>query len=70
MKPSTLEMMEKLAKDFPELWDNAYSFQKLSDYTLLIHTVAYTDEGYIRPCTIRWSMFDENNSYLTRVDGD
>lgn len=68
MIPSTLEMMEKLASDFPELWENAYQFQKLSDHTLLIHTGVRTPEGYLQPAVIRWSMFDYDSSYLTRVD--
>lgn len=67
MIPSTLEMMEKLASDFPELWENAYKFQKLNDHTLLIHTGYPTPEGHLQPTVIRWSMFDYGSSYLTFI---
>lgn len=67
--PTTLEMMEKLASDFPELWENAYSFQKISDYTLLVSSGTKAKDGYLKPCTIRWSMFDKTHAYLTTVIG-
>lgn len=67
--PTTLDMMKKLSEDFPDLWENAYSFQKISDHTLLVSTGTKTKDGYLKPCVIRWSMFDCNHAYLTTVVG-
>lgn len=67
--PTTLDMMKKLSMDFPELWENAYSFQKISEHTLIVHTGTKTKKGYLKPCVIRWSMFDWTNAYLTTIIG-
>ena len=46
--PTTLDMMKKLSMDFPELWENAYSFQKISEHTLIVHTGTKTKKGIFK----------------------
>jgi hypothetical protein len=68
-KVTTLMMMQTFAADFPELWENAYNFCKISDYTLLIHTGSYAKDGTIIPCVMRFSMFDPSHYALSKVKG-
>ena len=68
MIPSTLDLMEKFAEDFPDLWDNAYYFHKISNSTLIIRTGQTMHDDVIKPCTVRWSMFDMDSSYLSFID--